>query len=55
MKNDQIVASGVIKEIVLDCDPDFTKMTSDEAARIEAAENSGFVDDCDIDWSKIGQ
>lgn len=35
-------------------DPDYTKMTPDEQSRVEAAENSGFVKDDDIDWSKIG-
>lgn len=43
-----------IKKMVKAWDPDFTKVTPDEARRIEAAENSGFVDDSDIDWEHIG-
>lgn len=35
-------------------DPDFTKVTPDEAKRIEAAENSGYVDADEINWEKIG-
>lgn len=36
-------------------DPDFTKVTPDEAARITAAENSGFIADEDIDWDNLAQ
>ena len=43
-----------IKKMVKAWDPDFTKVTPDEEQRIEAAENSGFVDDSDIDWEHIG-
>ena len=35
-------------------DPDFTKVTPEEAEKIKAAENSGFVDDEQIDWDHIG-
>ena len=43
-----------IKKMVKAWDPDFTKVTPDEARRIEAAEQSGFVDDSDINWEHIG-
>lgn len=43
-----------IKKMVKAWDPDFTKVTPDEARRIEAAEQSGFVDESDIDWEHIG-
>ena len=43
-----------IKKMVKAWDPDFTKVTPDEARRIEAAEQSGFVDESDIDWDHIG-
>lgn len=36
-------------------DPDFTKVTPEEAAHIEAAEKSGFVDEKDIDWEHLGK
>ena len=43
-----------IKKMVKAWDPDFMKVTPDEARRIEAAEQSGFVDESDIDWDHIG-
>ncbi len=36
-------------------DPDYTKLTKKEAEELAEAENSGFVRDDEIDWSKIGQ
>lgn len=35
-------------------DPDFTKVTAEEAKRIADAENSGYVDADEIDWCNIG-
>ena len=40
------------KQILL-WDPDFTKVTKEEADRIRKAEESGFVDDSEIDWSHL--
>lgn len=40
--------------LTLAWDPDYTKLTPEEAKSVEAAEKSGFVDDSDIDWSQIG-
>lgn len=34
-------------------DPDFTKVTPEEAKRIEAAEQSGFIAEDDIDWNNL--
>jgi hypothetical protein len=53
--DDQRFAYEFIKKLVLAWDPDFTKVTPEEAARIKAAEESGFVDEDDIDWDTIGQ
>ena len=53
--NDQRFAYEFVKKLVLAWDPDFTKVTPDEAARIKAAEESGFVFDDEIDWDKIGR
>jgi len=47
--------SEFIKKLVFAWDPDFTKATPDEAARIKAAEESGFVSEDEIDWDKIGR
>ena len=53
--DDQRFAYEFVKKLVLAWDPDFTKVTSDEFARIRTAEDSGFVSEDDIDWDKIGQ
>ncbi len=54
-ESDQRFAYEFIKKLVLAWDPDFTKDTPSEAEHIAAAENSGFVDDADIDWTAIGR
>ncbi len=50
MKNGEL-----IKKLVRAWDPDFTKVTPDEARRIKKAEQSGFVDDSEIDWEHLGE
>lgn len=40
---------------VVEWDPDFIKVTPDEAARITAAENSGFIADGEIDWDNLAK
>ena len=35
--------------------PDFTKVTPKEADEIKKAEESGFVDEIDIDWDNLQQ
>ncbi len=54
-EDDQNFAFEFIKKLVRAWDPDFTKLTAEEARCLEKAENSGFVNEEDIDWSKIGQ
>lgn len=54
-EEDQNFALEFIKKLVLAWDPDFTKVTPDEAARITAAENSGFVSEDEIDWDNLAQ
>lgn len=51
---DKMFAYEFIKKLVLAWDPDFTKVTPEEAKKIEDAENSGFIDDENIDWESIG-
>ena len=53
--DDQQFAYEFIKKLVLAWDPDFSKVTPSEAERIKVAEDSGFVDDEDIDWDNIGR
>lgn len=54
-ESDQSFAFEFIKKLVLAWDPDYTKLTADEEQRVAAAENSGFVDDSEIDWSRVGR
>ncbi len=51
---DKEFAYEFIKKLVLAWDPDFTKVTAEEAEIIEKAESSGYVDEEDIDWDNIG-
>jgi len=51
---DKKFAYEFIKKLVLAWDPDFTKVTAEEAKIIEEAENSGFVDEDQIDWDNLG-
>ena len=36
-------------------DPDFTRVTPDEAASIHAAEDSGFIPEENIDWNNLSK
>lgn len=51
---DKKFAYEFIKKLVLAWDPDFTKVTVEEAKMIEEADNSGYVDNDNIDWECIG-
>ena len=51
---DKVFAYEFIKKMVLAWDPDFTKVTPEEAKAIEEAEKSGYVDADEIDWDSIG-
>ena len=53
-ETDKEFAFEFIKKMVLAWDPDFTKVTADEAKRITMAEESGFVNEDEIDWEIIG-
>ena len=50
---DQAFAYEFIKKLVKAWDPDFTKVTPEEAAELKKAEESGFVDEADIDWDNL--
>ncbi len=53
-EKEQELASQFIKRMVLAWDPDFTKLTREERANLEAAEkrlDSGeYIKDSDIEW-----
>lgn len=52
-EQDQTLAYELVKKLVLAWDPDFTKATDDEAARIKAAEESGFIPADKVDWNNL--
>lgn len=52
-EQEQNLACEMLKRIVLAWDPDFTKTTEQERKDIEAAEQSGFVDESNIDWNNL--
>lgn len=53
-ESEQELASQLIKRLVLAWDPEFTKLTSEERKRLEAAEqriDSGdYIKDSEIEW-----
>ena len=54
-EEDQNFALEFIKKLVRAWDPDYTKVTPEEAARISAAENSGFISEDEIDWDNLAK
>ncbi|MDE6993487.1 MAG: hypothetical protein K2P41_03545 [Lachnospiraceae bacterium] len=54
-EQEQELAFQLIKRMVLAWDPDFTRVTPDEAVRIHAAEDSGFIPEENIDWNNLSK
>ena len=52
-EEDKSSAYEFIKKLVRAWDPDFTKVTPEEAQQIKAAEESGFIAESDIDWDNL--
>lgn len=52
-EQEQNLACEMLKRIVLAWDPDFTKVTEQERKSIEEAEQSGYVDESEIDWDNL--
>lgn len=52
-EKDKNLAYEIIQKLVLAWDPDYTKVTQEEAKQIEQAEKSGFIDESDIDWNHL--
>ena len=52
-ESEQHFAYELIKKLVRAWDPDFTRLTPEEAAQLAAAEESGFVDEKDVDWKNL--
>lgn len=54
-ESEQNFAYEFIKKLVRAWDPDYTKLTSEEARRVDEAEQGEFIDEQDINWSEIGR
>lgn len=54
-EEDQNFALEFIKKLVQAWDPDFTKVTPEEASKISAAEESGFIAEDEIDWNNLAK
>ena len=52
-EEEQRFAYEFIKRLVLAWDPDFTKLTDEEAAMLEEARSGEYVDDEDVNWNEI--
>lgn len=48
---EQNLAMELVKRLVLAWDPDFTRLTPEERARLETAEAGEYIDSEDIDWN----
>ncbi|MBQ8296350.1 MAG: hypothetical protein IJX77_01040 [Ruminococcus sp.] len=52
-QQEQEFAFEFIKRLVKAWDPDYTKVTPQEAKELEEAENSGYIDADEIDWDNL--
>lgn len=52
---DQSFAYEFIKKLVRAWDPDYTKVTAQEAREIAEAEDSGFISEDEIDWDNLAK
>lgn len=52
---DQSFAYEFIKKLVRAWDPDYTKVTAQEAREIAEAEDSGFISEDEIDWDDLAK
>lgn len=54
-ESEQSFAYELIKKLVRAWDPDFTRLTPQEALDLSEAEASGFVDEGDVDWKDLSE
>lgn len=52
-EQEQNLAVELLKRIVLAWDSDYTKLTPKENKELIEAENSGYIDEEDIDWDNL--
>ena len=53
-ESEQSFAYEFVKRLVRAWDPDYTKVTPEEAKQLEEAEKSGFISESEIDWDNLG-
>ena len=41
------------RDLILAWDPDYTKLTPEEAKKLAQAEASGYIDENDVDWEHL--
>ena len=54
-ESEQSFAYEFIKKLVRACDPDYTRLTPQESLELAQAENSGFIDEDDVDWDNLSK
>ena len=54
-ESEQRLAHEVLQRLVLAWDPDFEKVTPEEANRIVAAEADEFIVESDVNWNDLTQ
>lgn len=54
-ESEQNFAYELIKKLVRAWDPDYTRLTPQEASELAQAESSGFVDEGDVDWEDLAE
>ena len=52
-ENDQNMILEIVKRCVLAWDPDYTKLTPQEACALEECKNDEYISAADIDWSNL--
>jgi len=54
-EKEQVFAYEFVKRLVRAWDPDYTKLTKEEAKHLQEAEQSGFVPADEIDWNNLNK
>ena len=48
-------AFEMLRRIVIAWDSDYTKLTPQEAASLDEAQNSGYIDEDEVDWDNLSK
>ncbi len=54
-ESEQRLAMEFVKRLVKAWDPDYTKVTPSEYKQIAQAEQSGFIEESEIDWNNLSK